>query len=128
MNFEIKSTFEMVRCVIKARPVNYYVERLSLNVASAGILVGLYLSNHLLPAVIISKPYGLLYFALAMGAFALKIAVGAIHTIALLIKCYPPTRQWAANQLLKRKTRIRLAPRYLYWPEPQSTINQTPKL
>jgi hypothetical protein len=128
MNFEFKSTFETVRNAIKARPVRYYALRLLANTASIGVVTALYLSNHLLPAVIISRPFGLLYFALAMAAIAFKMAVGATHTIALLIKCYAPVREWTANQLMKRNTVIRLSQRYLYWVASRSTINQTQKL
>ena len=114
MNFEIKSTFIKYKEHIEARPVRYYLGALGFNLLSSTVIVGLYLSNHLLPAAIISKPHGLDYFILASFAIAVKISGGTLHAVALLMKYDASIRRWPDIPLLRLKASVRSSQRYLY--------------
>ena len=114
MNFEIKSTFIKHKQHMEASRVRYYLGALGFNLLSSSVIVGLYLSNHLLPAAIISKPHGLDVFILASLAIAVKISGGILHAVVLLTKYDASFRRWAEIPLLRLRASVRSSQRYLY--------------
>lgn len=126
MNFEFKSTFNEQQT--RARSLRSCVGFLALNALSLAVIAWLYLSNHLLPAAIVSKPYGLSCFGLALAALAVKMCGGALHAIALFSKSHVPVRQQIARFFRCLKDLVSSSQRYLYAARSRSSLDQTQKL
>jgi hypothetical protein len=120
MNFEFKSTF------YKYLKLSNGVGRLHqsawiflVNASSTSVIIGLYLSNRLIPATIVSRPHGMEYLALAGLAISVKILstlYSGFITVTTQFRSRSPAlrKSLTAIAVVARETMARLAQRYVY--------------